>query len=150
MAFLSRIVTQGLRLYWRATRGIMLEAEACIVDPENRIALVEAGAANTWHLPKTGVRNGEALADALRRFLRTDYRIHADGDPELFWIYNDGAPKTGGLTGLYIVRQWHQDVMTGASGLLFFGLDALPPGLADHDAARIRQAVLGRAPFEVC
>lgn len=150
MAFLSKIVTRGLRVYWRATRGIALAAEACVIDADGRIALAKTDAENGWRLPRTRVCKGEALDDALRRFLAEDYRIRIASCPDLFWMYGENVPEPDGLTGLYIVRQWRQDVSSAAPGLSFFSLDALPAGLPSRDAARIRQAVEGRAPFEVC
>jgi ADP-ribose pyrophosphatase YjhB (NUDIX family) len=150
MTFLSKIVMRGLRVYWRATRSIALAVEACVIDAEYRIALVKADAKNGWRLPRTRVRKGEALDDALRRFLMEDYRIRIVSRPDLFWMFGESVPEPEGLTGLYVVRRWRQDVAPAASDLSFFGLDALPAGLPSRDAARIRQAVEGRAPFEVC
>lgn len=150
MAFVSRIVTSGFRVYWRATRSFALAAEACVIDGEDRIALVEDGAGNGWRLPRTEVRKREALEDALQRLLADDCRIRLASRPELFWMYRDIMPEGRGMTGLYVVRHWRQDIAPGVSELSFFGLGALPPGLPSQDAARIRQAAEGRAPFEVC
>lgn len=150
MTFLSKIVTRGLRVYWRATRSIALAVEACVIDGEHRIALANEGVENGWHLPRTNVRKGEALDEALMRFLMQDYRIRIVSQPDLFWMYRESAPKPPGLTGFYVVRQWRQNASPAASGLSFFGLDALPAGLPPGEAARIRQAVEGRAPFEIC
>lgn len=150
LSFLSKIVMRGLRLYWRATRGITLAVEACFIDAEGRVALVKAGAGNGWRLPRTTVRKGEALDDALRRFLMNEHHIRIDSKLHLFWMYAESAPKPNGQTGLYVVRQWRQDKSPAASDLSFFGLNALPAGLPSQDVARIRQAVEGRAPFEVC
>lgn len=150
MTSLSRIVTRGLRVYWRATRSIALAVEACVIDAEHRIALANEGVESGWHLPRTKVRKGEALDEALLRFLMEEYRIRIVSQPDLFWMYRESEPEWDGLTGLYIVRQWRQNVGPVASGLSFFGLEALPAGLPSGDAARIRQAVEGRAPFEIC
>jgi hypothetical protein len=79
-----------------------------------------------------------------------DYRIRIVSRPDLFWMFGESVPEPEGQIGLYVVRQWRQDIAPAASDLSFFGLDALPAGLPSRDAARIRQAVEGRAPFEVC
>ena len=150
MAFVSRIVTSGFRFYWRATRSFALAAEACVIDGEDRIALVETGVGNGWRLPRTEVRKQEALEDALQRLLTDDYRIYIASRPELFWMYRDIMPERDGMTGLYVVRRWRRDIAPGVLELSFFGLGALPPGLPPQDTARIRQAAEGRAPFEVC
>lgn len=149
MAFVSRIVTSGFRVYWRATRSFTLSAEACLIDGEDRIALVQSAMGRGWQLPRTEVHKGEALDEALQRFLVADYRIRLASRPELFWMYEESQAERHGMTGLYVVRHWRQDAAP-AAGLSFFGLDALPPGLPPQDAARIRQAAEGRAPFEVC
>jgi 8-oxo-dGTP pyrophosphatase MutT (NUDIX family) len=148
LTFVAKIVVRGLRLYWRATRGLALSAEACLLDVERRVALVKAPTDDGWRLPRTTVRKGEALDEALRRLLWDEHGIRIDARPDLFWLYADG-PGHNGQAGFYIVRHWRQERMTAASGLSFFGVDALPDGLASQDAARIRQAIEGRAPFEV-
>jgi len=136
-------------MYWRATRSFALAAESCVIDADERVALVDAGAANGWRLPRTDVRKGEALNDALQRLLRDDYGLLALR-PELFWMYGDSVPEQAGMTGLFVVRHWRQDAAPPALQLSYFGFDALPPGLPPQDAARIRQVAEGRAPFEVC
>lgn len=149
MAVVSRIVTSGFRVYWRATRSFVLAAEVCLIDGESRVALIQTDAGDGWRLPKTEVRKGEALDEALQRFLMADHQIRLVSRPELFWMYEESSAERHGMTGLYFVRHWRQDAVP-AAGLSFFGLDALPPGLPPRDAARIRQAAEGRAPFEVC
>src|SRR5262245_19215527 len=133
LTFLSKIVMRVLRLYWRATRGIALAVEACLIDAEYRVALVRADAGDGWRLPRTTVHKGERLDEALVCFLRSAYGVRIDSTPELFWIYADGPSKSNGQTGLYVVRQWRQDKSPAASDLSFFGLDALPAGLLSQD-----------------
>jgi hypothetical protein len=77
------------------------------------------------------------------------HHIRIDPEIEPFWMYA-GSPGSNEQTGLYIVRQWRQDKSPAGASLSFFGISALPAGLPSQDAARIRQAVEGRAPFEVC
>jgi ADP-ribose pyrophosphatase YjhB (NUDIX family) len=149
LTFLSKIILSVLQFYWRATRGIALAVEACLIDAEHRVALIKVDAGDGWQLPRTAVRKGEGLDDALRRFLMDKHHIRIDPGPELFWLYA-GAQGSNGQTGLYVVRQWQQDKPPAGAGLSFFGLSALPASLPSQDAARIRQAVEGRAPFEVC
>lgn len=127
-----------------------MAVEACVIDPEGRIALLEATPEIGWRLPRTAVRKGEALDEALRRLLLTDFRIHVAACPEFFWMYPEGLPESGAMSGVYVVRQWRQDLGATALKLSFFSLTALPPGIPSQDVARIRQAVEGRAPFEVC
>jgi 8-oxo-dGTP diphosphatase len=149
LSLLSKIVVAGLQAYWRATRGIALSVEAVIIDAENRVAFVNANAGGVWRLPSTTVRPGEALADALNRLLIDDHRIRIETNPDLFWMYVE-APERNGQTAVFAVRQWHQDASPSLPGLAFFGLNALPADLPPQDGARIRQAIEGRAPFEVC
>lgn len=149
LTFLSKIILSALQFYWRATRGIALAVEACLIDAEHRVALIKADTGDGWQLPRTTVRKGEGLDDALRRFLRNEHHIRIDPGIEPFWMYA-GFPGSTEQTGLYIVRQWRQDNSPAEAGLSFFGLSALPAGLHSQDAARIRQAVEGRVPFEVC
>lgn len=151
MTLVSRIVSRGFRLYWRITRGLDLWAEACLLDTERRVGLVATEGSASWSLPLTRVRNGEALGDALLRMLTEDLRIGIgiDAEPELFWI-QAGRPSPDGQTGLFIVRHWRANGPAREAKLAFFSLDGLPSGLPSAEAARIRQAVDGRAPFEVC
>lgn len=150
LSFLSKIAIAGLQAYWRATRGIALSVEAVIIDAENRVAFVEVSGGGAWRLPSTTVRPGEALADALARLLIDDHRIRIDTSPDLFWMYIETSRERNGQTAVFAVRQWRQDASPPLPGLAFFGLSGLPADLAPQDGARIRQALEGRAPFEVC
>jgi ADP-ribose pyrophosphatase YjhB (NUDIX family) len=146
VAFLSKIVVRSLQGYWRLTRALTLIAEACIIDAENRIALSKT--ATGWSLPHTTVRQGEALEDALRRLLKDECGVEATAIPSLFWTYAETAPA--GQTGVFVIRQWMKTPVWQGSQLAFFDCGAFPAGLDDKDAARIREAIGDRTPFEVC
>jgi hypothetical protein len=149
LAFLSKIVVRGLQSYWRWARGLRLVAQACLFDTTGRVGLVNASSGDGWRLPRTGVRRGEALEDALSRLLGDDLGIDIGSRQELFWMYTEVNGALGGQTGLFVVRAWMQTSRKPPT-LVFFGLDALPAALDADDAARICQAAEGRAPFEVC
>lgn len=152
VAFLSRMVVRGLQSYWRLTRAIALVAEACVVDADSHVALVKQTGSQVgrqgWSLPRTAVRKGEALEDALRRGLRDEFGIDVNSGAGLFWMYAEASPIKNTQTGLFVVRQW--TTHSPPTGLTFFPLDGLPPGLDPEVAARICQAIEGRVPFEVC
>jgi ADP-ribose pyrophosphatase YjhB (NUDIX family) len=145
----SRLLLRGIQSYWRLTRALALRAEACVVDADNRVLLVD-GAEGGWGLPAGEVRKGETLRAALERTLRDDYGIEVLSPPELFWIYAGGPDAANSQTALSIVRQWRQAAPSQAMAADFFGPDALPAGIGAPTAARIRQALEGRAPTEVC
>ncbi len=155
----TRLIVRGLQFYWRLTRGLSLYAEACVVDAENRVLLVSGAAGSGWRLPTAEVLKGETLSGALRRILLS-YGIEALAPPELFWIYagpcDAGArdvragDAANSQTALSMVRQWRWLAPPPAVTPTFFGLEALPAGIAPKMAARIRQALEGRQPFEVC
>ena len=148
VAVLSRMIVRGLQNYWRLTRAIALIAEACVLDADNQVALVKHSGRQGWSLPRTAVRKGEALEDALRRGLRDEFGIDVNFGAGLFWMYAEAAPIKNTQTGLFVVRQW--TTHSPSTSLTFFPLDGLPPGLDPEVAARICQAIEGRVPFEVC
>lgn len=150
MAFLSKIVARGLQSYWRLARGATLAAEACLIDPKNRVGLVRSGVDQGWFLPRTTVRQGEPLEQALRHFFKTAHGIEINFGLDLFWVYDEPSPGAGGWVGLFVIRGWRTVTPSIAPDLTFFDLTDLPPSLDARDAARICQAVEGRTPFEVC
>jgi ADP-ribose pyrophosphatase YjhB (NUDIX family) len=151
LAFLSKIVVRGLQSYWRLSRGMELVAQACVIDGENRVGLVKLDQRDGWQLPRSSVRQGEGLEDALRRLLADGCGIAVVDRPALFWMYaGDAAARPSRQTGLFVVRRWTRTVSPEDMSLTFFPADALPPELDAKDAARICQASEDRAPFEVC
>lgn len=156
---LNKIVLSLLRTYWRATRGMTLAAEGCLIDADGRVALVKYGSHERWRLPRTEVRRGESLADAVRRLLEGECGVDIGSEPTLHWLYRAPSEANGQAghgqagscqTGLCLVRHWRQSGSPARGDVAFFALDALPADLGAQDAARIRQAVEGRTPFEVC
>lgn len=150
MAFLSKIVVRGLQSYWRLTRGATLAAEACLIDAKKRVGLVRSGSGHGWLLPRTAVRKGEALEQALRRFFKDTHEIDINSGLDPFWVYDDASAGARGWVALFVIEDWKTMRPSVAPGLRFFDLTDLPPGLDARDAARICQAVEGRTPFEVC
>lgn len=151
----NRIIVRGLQFYWRLVRGLALHTEACVVDAENRVLLVAPAADDGWELPTAEVLKGETVSAALERTLR-DYGIEVLSPPELFWIYagacdvGAGGDTANSQTALSIVRRWRPAAPSPAVTADFFGLDQLPDGIKPGAAARIRQALEGRQPSEVC
>lgn len=149
MAFLTTVIVRTLQSYWRLTRGLTLVAEACILDAGNQVALARTPDGNGWSLPGNSVRRGEALEDALCRALRDGYGVELEGHPELCWIYLEPRPAPETQAGLFVVRRW-KAVSPAAASLNFFDTAALPTDIDPRIAARIRQALEGSQPFEVC
>jgi hypothetical protein len=149
LGFLSKIVACILQSYWRLARGGMLAAEACLFDAQNRVGLITSGSDDDWRLPRAMVHKGEALEQALRRFLKDAHGIGIKSRPDFFWLYDEASAK-GLWVGLFIIRDWTTASPPLVPGLTFFDLSRLPSGLDAGDAARICQAADGRAPFEVC
>ena len=150
LAFLSKIVVRALQSYWRLSRGIELVAQACVLDGENKVGLVKTDHGDGWQLPRSSVRRGEGLEDALRRLLADDWGIAVVTRPTIFWLYTGDAAGPSRQTGLFVVRHWTRTAPPEETSLTFFPADALPAALDAQDAARICQASEDRAPFEVC
>ena len=149
---LSKIIARGLQSYWRLSRGATLAAEACLIDTSNRVGLVKSSSDGGWLLPRTAVRKGEAMEEALQCVFRDTYGIEFASGLDPFWVYDDGdgSARSGGWVGLFVIRGWTTVPTSAGQDLTFFDLADLPPGLDARDAARICQAAEGRAPFEVC
>jgi hypothetical protein len=150
LALLSKIVVRGLQSYWRLTRGATFAAEACLIDEKKRVGLVRCTSGEGWLLPRTPVCKGEALEQALQRFLKDTHGIQLNCGLTPFWIYDESSSGSGGWVALFVIADWKAVPPSGASDLAFFARTDLPPGLDARDAARICQAAEGRTPFEVC
>ncbi|HET6390027.1 NUDIX domain-containing protein [Hyphomicrobium sp.] len=139
---LGYVVTRAFQQFWRATRGLFLDVEACVLDEANRILLVRHDAGGPWHLPSTAVRDGESLEMALRRLLRDLDGIEVNSRPELRGFSSEGCNRQ---MGLYVVRNWQRlstggkarDMANGTREARFFPLDALPAHVIKRAAERI-------------
>lgn len=147
---LSRFVVRGIQGYWRLTRGSSLGVEACLVDGDNQVLLVKNADGGGWRLPAGVVRKGETLKAALRRSLRDECGIDVGDAPRLFWVYAEDSDAASKKTGFFIVRQWRYSTGSASAETALFKRDALPAPITQRAAARIGQALEGRAPTEVC
>ncbi len=139
---LGYVVTRAFQRFWRATRGVHLDVEACILDEADRILMVRNEAGGDWRLPASAVHKGENLEAALRRLLRDVAGLEVNLKPELRGF---SAQDRNRQTGLYVVRNWQRLPAPQTRGethketweIRFFPPDALPAGVAERAAERI-------------
>lgn len=140
--FLGYVITRAFQQFWRATRGVYLDVEACLVDEAGRILMVRNEAGGEWRLPSSAVYNGENLETALRRLMREVAGVEVNAKPELEGFSAKGKSRQ---TGTYIVRDWQRlsasktgdGARNGIWEMRFFSQDALPAGVTKRAAERI-------------
>lgn len=146
----ARPIVRSFQYYWRLSRGFRLVVEACVLDDAGHVLLITPNEGQDWQLPGGTVLKGETADRALRRVLRDACGIEAVSRPTLFWIYAEAGRTPPQHTGLFIVRQWRLTAHSLPPGAAFFALDALPEGMPPETVARIRQALEGRTPADLC
>lgn len=134
-------VARAFQQYWRLTRGMYLDVEACVIDEAGRILMVRKEAGGAWRLPTSTVRNGENLETALRRLMRDVTGVEVNSKPELRGFYT-GSP--GRQTGIYVVRNWRRLSAPTTFETSFFAPDSLPAGITKSVTERISRLVEGR------
>lgn len=139
--FLGRLVARAFQQFWRLTRGMYLDVEACVIDEADRILMVRKEAGGTWSLPASTVRNGENLETALRRLMRDVAGIEVNSKPELRGFYTESSDRQ---TGIYIVRNWQQLSAPATFETRFFAPASLPAGVTKPATERISRLVEGR------
>ncbi len=139
--FVGRLVVRAFQQYWRLTRGVYLDVEACVIDEADRILLVRKEASGPWSLPASTVRNGEDLETALRRLMRDVAGIEVNSKPELRGFYAESPDRQ---TGIYVVRNWRRLSAPGTLETSFFAPASLPSGVTRPGAERISRLVEGR------
>lgn len=138
---LGVFVARAFQQYWRLTRGVYLDVEACVIDEADRILLVRKAADGAWSLPASTVRNGENLETALRRLMRDVAGIEASSKPELRGFHTESPDRQ---TGIYVVRNWQRLSAPPTFQTGFFAPASLPAGVTKPAAERISRLVEGR------
>jgi ADP-ribose pyrophosphatase YjhB (NUDIX family) len=146
---LRQLVVRAIQAYWRLRRGLRLGAEACIVDSSGRVLLLNDTQRGRWSLPATAVRQGETLEAALARCLGDVCHIDLATPPHLYWIFTERRPSPFQKTGLFVVRNWNGQIAASETAR-FFASNVLPEKIGTESALRVKQALDGRVPAEVC
>jgi len=146
----GRLLIRGLQSYWRLRRGLRIGVEALVLDTGDEVAMVRTAERASWHLPGDALCQGDTLDAAMRRVLLQGYGIAVKARPELFWIYTEQPGGPIDKTGLFIVRHWERVKPVSGADFAFFDPGALPSEIEPWIAARVRQALEGRTPAEVC
>lgn len=145
------VLTRMFHLYWRFARGMTLGARGVVLDPQDRVFLIQHSYVGGWHLPGGGVEVGESFVDALTRELMEEGRIALTGAPALHGIFFNSHASPRDHVAVYVVRQYQQDRPPEpnheiiASG--FFAADALPAETTPGTRLRIAEVLEGRPPI---
>ncbi|MFL9502176.1 NUDIX domain-containing protein [Rhodopseudomonas palustris] len=145
------VLTRMFHLYWRFARSMTLGARGVVLDPQDRVFLIQHSYVGGWHLPGGGVEVGESFVDALTRELMEEGRIALTGAPALHGIFFNSHVSPRDHVAVYVVRQYQQDRPPEpnheiiASG--FFAADALPAETTPGTRLRIAEVLEGRPPI---
>jgi len=142
---LGRVISRGFQSYWRASRGLVLRVEGCLVNEAGRVLLTRAGDGSIRQLPGDLVRAGETAEEALWRSLRQE-SIEATA-AELIWVYAGAQAAPWDAVALYRLSGNGAPASAQAA---YFPADALRQVCDVGTLARVKDAVSGRTPFEVC
>jgi ADP-ribose pyrophosphatase YjhB (NUDIX family) len=144
-------VTQKVFLFGaRFTRGMTLGVRAVALSTEGHVFLVRHTYVEGWHLPGGGVDPGETLDQAMRRELREEANVHAEGPATLVGVYLNRMASPRDHVAVYLVKDVAQhapkppDREIAESG--FFPVDVLPEGTTPGTRRRIAEALGGSPP----
>ncbi|MBN9061138.1 MAG: hypothetical protein BGP06_03305 [Rhizobiales bacterium 65-9] len=139
-----------LAYFWsRLRRGMTLGTRSVVLDEAGKVFLVKHSYTTGWHLPGGGVEPGETFEEGMRRELREEGNIELTAPAAFNGVCLNRALSGRDHIAIYVVRAFRQTaprkpdweiIETG-----FFPLDALPEGTTRGTAARIAEAVEGRA-----
>lgn len=148
---LEPLIRRGLHLYWWITRGMTLGVRGVVLDPRNRVFLVEHSYVSGWHLPGGGVETGETFADALRRELLEEGRIEITGEPQLHGVFFNAHVSRRDHVAVYVVRHYRQDRLPAPNREIiacgFFDSADLPPGTTEGTRRRIAEVLANSPPI---
>lgn len=146
---LGRMVSLGLRPYWRLTRGLTLGAQGIVIDRNENILLVRHGYRPGWFFPGGGVERGETAEDALVRELQEEAGIVVEGQPELFGLFANMPKFPGDHIAVYLIRDWSQPEMPKPNAEIaearFFSRETLPDDTSSGTRQRLAEVFDGTA-----
>lgn len=146
----AKLITRGLQRYWRYSRGLTMGAQACVIDPENRVLLIRHTYRPGWHFPGGGVEKHETAEAAVKRELDEEAGVKLEARPHLFGLYANHNFFPGDHIALYTVRHWSQPHIPRPNREIaeqgFFAKNALPPLVHPSTALRITEVLDNRAP----
>lgn len=146
------VIRRVMHQVWRLTRGLTLGTRGMVIDPQQRVFLVEHSYVTGWHLPGGGVEAGETLVEALARELREEGNIELTAPPALHGIYFHPAMSIRDHVALFVVRDFRQTAPPVPNheivGHGFFPVDALPEGTTRATRARIAEVLNGKTIAE--
>lgn len=148
----SALLNKPLQYYWRATRGLTLGAQGCVITEDNRILLIKHTYRPGWHFPGGGVEKNETIKSALERELQEEANVELTAPAELFGIFTNFKFFPNDHIALFIVRHWQQHSAPVPNREIcdhgFFAHDALPEDIHPPTRARIEEIINGATPSD--
>lgn len=138
----TRMLVWLMHKVFIVTRGMTMGVRAACFDESGRIFLVRHTYVPGWYMPGGGMERGETALGALAKELREEGHLEMVGPPELFHIYHNRTVSKRDHVVFYrvTVRQTaprQPDYEIAESG--FFALDALPAGITEATARRLKE-----------
>jgi ADP-ribose pyrophosphatase YjhB (NUDIX family) len=144
----SRLVSRGLHLYWRFSRGMTLGVRGVVLDDRGQVFLIRHTYVPGWHLPGGGVETGETALDALDRELREEACIAMDETPSLCGVFFNRRISRRDHVLIYVIRRFtvlavkQPDREIAEAG--FFPVDRLPEGTTTATRNRLAEIIEGK------
>ena len=130
-------------------RAMTLGVRAIVRDCEGRVLLVRHTYVSGWHLPGGGVDPGESAQAAVRRELREEGGLAADGSLRLLGLYRNTASAGRDHVAVYVVTDFTTPADAPPDREIaergFFARDGLPPETTAATRARLAEAFDGAA-----
>ncbi len=128
-----------------------LGVRGVVLDPANRVFLVQHSYVAGWHLPGGGVEVGETFLEALTRELVEEGRIEVVGEAALHGVFLNRHVSPRDHVAVFVVRQFRQDRLPEPNREIiacgFFAADGLPAGTTDGTRLRIAEVLEGKEPI---
>jgi hypothetical protein len=135
---------RGLHLFWRLSRGQILDVRVLAFDAAGAVFLVEPVPGAGWQLPRGSVAPGQTARQAAHGVLAAAGLGLPAGGLGLHRLYRGAGESGADQVALYVTRGATRAGTDGSDAARgFFAPSALPPGADAATRRRIAEVLAG-------